>query len=111
VFLWAAIKMFYRPRPDGHGPARLPYGDYFASMYDYPFDEIHANVFDQLVTPVAFYLKGDEVRAWLKSGFRDVEVRWHRGYSWTGVATVEGPSKSAYSGGGTRAAAPREVSL
>ncbi len=90
LFLWAAIKMFYRPSADGHGPARLPYGDYFASMYDYPFDEIHANVFDQLVTPVAYYLKGDEVRSWFQSGFRDVQVRWHRGYSWTGVATVAG---------------------
>ncbi len=88
-FLWAVIKLFYRPRADGKGPARLPYGDYFASMYSYPFDEIHANVFDQLVTPVAYYLKGDEVRAWLKSGFRDAAVRSHRGYSWTGLATVQ----------------------
>jgi hypothetical protein len=66
----------------------LPYGDYFASMYSYPFDEIHANVFDQLVTPVAHYLTGDQVRAWLETGFRDVTVRSHRGYSWTGLATV-----------------------
>lgn len=62
--LWAIIKLFYRPRSNGKGPA-LPYGDYFASMHSYPFDEIHANVFDQLVTPVAYYLRGDEVRAWL----------------------------------------------
>jgi SAM-dependent methyltransferase len=88
VFLWAAIKLFYRPRANGKGPARLPYGDYFASMYSYPFDEIHANVFDQLVTPVAHYLTGDQVRAWVATGFRDVTVRSHRGYSWTGLATV-----------------------
>jgi len=89
AFLWSAIKLFYRPRAGGKGPM-LPYGDYFASMYSYPFDEIHANVFDQLVTPVAHYLTGDQVRAWLATGFRDVTVRSHRGYSWTGLATVVG---------------------
>ena len=87
-FLWAVIKLFYRPRANGKGPAMLPYGDYFASMYSYPFDEIHANVFDQLVTPVAYYLRCDEVRAWLATGFREAIVRSHRGYSWTGLATV-----------------------
>jgi SAM-dependent methyltransferase len=86
--LWGVIKLFYRPRPGGKGPSMLPYGDYFASMHAYPFDEIHANVFDQLVTPVAYYLSGDEVRSWLVSGFRDVAVRSHCGYSWTGLATV-----------------------
>jgi SAM-dependent methyltransferase len=88
AFLWATIRLFYRPRANGQGPRMLPYGDYFASMYSYPFDEIHANVFDQLVTPVAYYLTGDQVRAWLATGFRDVTVRSHRGYSWTGLATV-----------------------
>ena len=87
AFLWAVIKLFYRPRANGAGPAILPYGDYFASVYSYPFDEIHANVFDQLVTPVAHYLTGDQVRAWLAKGFGDVTVRSHRGYSWTGLAT------------------------
>ena len=109
LFLWGAIKLLYRPGPDGRGPVRLPYGDYFASMYDYPFDEIHANVFDQLVTPVAYYLKEDDVRSWLRSGFRDVQVRWHRGYSWTGVATVEAGSRPATGYSGGRAAA-RELS-
>jgi SAM-dependent methyltransferase len=88
VFLWAVIKLFYRPRMNGRGPTALPYGDYFASMYSYPFDEIHANVFDQMVTPVAHYLSGDQVRAWLTAGFRDGAVRSHRGYSWSGLATV-----------------------
>lgn len=89
VFLWAVIKLFYRPRVDGKGPKHLPYGDYFAAMHSYPFDEIHANVFDQLVTPVAFYLKEEEVRPWLSTGLQDVLLRSHRGYSWTGLATVD----------------------
>jgi len=88
VFLWAIIKLFYRPRADGKGPQHLPYGHYFAAMHSYPFDEIHANVFDQLVTPVAFYLKEEEVRPWLSTGLQDVLLRWHREYSWTGLATV-----------------------
>ncbi len=88
IFLWAIIKLFYRPSADGKGPAKLPYGDYFAAQYRYPFDEIHANVFDQLVTPVAYYLREEEVRPWLATGFRDALLRSHRGYSWTGLATV-----------------------
>jgi SAM-dependent methyltransferase len=88
AFLWAVIKLFYRPRADGKGPKHLPYGDYFAAMHSYPFDEIHANVFDQLVTPVAFYLKEEEVRPWLSTGLQDTLLRSHRGYSWTGLATV-----------------------
>lgn len=88
LFLWAVIKLFYRPRSDGKGPEHFPYGDYFAAMYNYPFDEIHANVFDQLVTPVAFYLKEEEVRPWLSAGLQDTLLRSHRGYSWTGLATV-----------------------
>ena len=86
--LWAVIRLFYRPGADGKGPAKLPYGDYFAALYHYPFDEIHANVFDQLVTPMAYYLREAEVRPWLASGFRDATLRSHRGYSWTGLATV-----------------------
>ncbi len=89
LLLWGVIKLFYRPRANRKGPAFLPYGDYFASMYSYPFDEIHANVFDQLVTPVAYYLRGDEVRAWVASGFDDAAVRSHRGYSWSGLARVK----------------------
>jgi len=88
IVLWVLFKLFYRPGKDGKGPAKLPYGDYFASMYQYPFDEVHANVFDQLVTPVAYYLREDEIRPWVASGFRDAVVRSHRGYSWTGLATV-----------------------
>jgi SAM-dependent methyltransferase len=95
LLLWAVIKLFYRPRADGRGPAKLPYGDYFAAQYHYPFDEIHANVFDQLVTPVAFYLREGQVRPWFASGFRDVTLRSHRGYSWTGLGTVARPESAA----------------
>ena len=58
-------------------------------MHDFPLDEIHVIIFDQLVTPVAHYLTGDEVRAWFAKGFREPVVRWHGQYSWTGTAQVE----------------------
>ncbi|MBL9038878.1 MAG: class I SAM-dependent methyltransferase [Archangium sp.] len=85
--LVAVIRAFYRPDSQGRGPA-LPYGDYFASMYAFPVDEIHSIVFDQLVTPVAHYLTEAAVKHWFDSGFRDVVVRSHRGYSWTATALV-----------------------
>lgn len=89
LFLWVVIKLFYKPGPGGKGPKHLPYADYFAAVHSYPFDEIHANVFDQLVTPVAFYLKEEEVRGWLSTGLQNVLLRSHRGYSWTGLASVD----------------------
>jgi SAM-dependent methyltransferase len=95
--LWTVIKLFYRPDKDGKGPSKLPYGDYFAAQYNYPFDEIHANVFDQLVTPVAYYLREDEVKPWMAHGFKEVMIRSHRGYSWTGLGTVN-RSKAAVGG-------------
>lgn len=87
--LWAAIRLFYRLGPDGHGPAHLPYGDYLSSMAGFPFDELQLIVFDQLVTPVAFYLSKAEVESWfVGDGFRDVQLRWHNRMSWNATATV-----------------------
>ena len=87
--MWAAIKLLYRRGPDGKGPRRLPYGEYFASLRDFPFDELLLIVFDQLVTPVAHYLPRDEVERWFQSAsFRDVALRWHNQNSWTATATV-----------------------
>jgi hypothetical protein len=58
-------------------------------MYDFPFDELHWIVFDQLVTPVAFYLSRGEVESWFKGPlFKDVGLRWHNRMSWTATATV-----------------------
>ncbi len=88
ALVWSAIKLLAQMDPGGR-VSRFPYGEYFASMHDFPFDEIHSIVFDQLVTPVAHYLPGDEVRRWFqRGGFRDTTVRWHNHYSWTGVGTI-----------------------
>jgi len=101
--IWAAIKLFYRPGPDGAGPRNLPYGQYFSSMYTFPFDELLSIVFDQLVTPVAYYLPRGDVEAWFRGpGYSDVALRWHNEMSWTATATVvraaaagDAPSESA----------------
>jgi SAM-dependent methyltransferase len=84
--LWAVINGVYA-RANGFA-GRLPYAEYFASLRGFPLREIHNIVFDQLVTPVAFYLPEQEVRSWFAEGFCDVTVRWKGKYSWTGVATV-----------------------
>jgi SAM-dependent methyltransferase len=93
--LWAAIRTVYRGGTDGVR-AQLPYAQYFASLHEFPFREIHNIVFDQLVTPVAHYLPEAEVRRWFSRGFNDVSVRWKGRYSWTGVGTVaSGPRTSS----------------
>jgi SAM-dependent methyltransferase len=93
--IWAAIKIFYRPGADGRGPKHLPYGEYFSSMWNFPYDELELIVFDQLVTPVAFYLPRAEVESWFTGpGFKDVQIRWHNEMSWTVTATVQRRSGS-----------------
>jgi SAM-dependent methyltransferase len=105
--IWAAIKLLYAPGADGKGPRHLPYGQYFSSMYDFPFDEILSIVFDQLVTPVAYYLPKAEVQAWFDGGgFKDVQLRWHNEMSWTATATV---TRAAADGGARAGAAISSV--
>lgn len=87
AILWAAINSIYRGRSSLLGVS-LPYAGYFAGLRGFPFAEVHLIVFDQLVTPVAHYLPGDEVRGWVARGFRDVTVRWKDRYSWTVAATI-----------------------
>ncbi len=84
--LWAAINFVYRGQAGGIR-GKLPYAQYFASLRGFPWGEIHNIVFDQLVTPVAYYLPEAEVRRWFEKGFKDVEVRWKGQYSWTGTGT------------------------
>jgi len=92
ALLFAAIRLAYQPGPDGRGPAGLPYSEYFSSMHAFPFQELHSIVFDQLVTPVAYYLPEDHVRGWFTGDrFEDVRLRWHNQMSWTATALVRRP--------------------
>jgi hypothetical protein len=85
-----AAKGLYRPLSRGAGTAlhrRLHSREYLTYIARFPLREIHTIVFDQLVTPVAHYLRRPEVEQW----FRDprlerVEIAWHNGNSWRGNA-------------------------
>ncbi len=68
---------------------KLPYRAYMKQLAALPLAEIHSIVYDQLVTPIAFYLPEDEVRSWFAGPrFRDVVVAWHNQNSWRGSAVV-----------------------
>jgi len=90
--MWGAIQLLYRP---GSSVAKhLPYREYFSSMYGFPFDELQAIVFDQLVTPVAHYLTKAEVESWFDDPqYQGLTLRWHNEMSWTATATVARPAK------------------
>jgi SAM-dependent methyltransferase len=68
---------------------RLPYRAYLKKLAALPLREVHNIVYDQLVTPIAFYLPESEVRSWFEGPrFRDVTVGWHNQNSWRASATV-----------------------
>ncbi|MSP63979.1 MAG: methyltransferase domain-containing protein [Myxococcales bacterium] len=89
-----SAKGVYRPLSRGPGRAlqqRLPSADFLSYIADFPVREIHTIVFDQLVTPVAFYLRQEEVAAWFaEPRFTEVAIMWHNRNSWRGHATVNG---------------------
>lgn len=70
-------------------PGSLPYADYMRQLGTIPLREVHNIVFDQLVTPLAYYLPEQEVRSWFEQpGLTDVVIGWHNRNSWRGCATV-----------------------
>jgi SAM-dependent methyltransferase len=72
---------------------RRPRHPYMQRLADLPLREIHNIVFDQLVTPIAFYLREEEVRAWFsRDGLADVTIAWHNQNSWRASATVNSPA-------------------
>ena len=79
-----ALTQAYRRAPAalaGH----LPYAPYLRYIGMMPLHEQHSIVHDHLVTPVAYYLRREEVQALLEqAGLVDVQLRWHGTYSWTG---------------------------
>jgi uncharacterized protein YbaR (Trm112 family) len=68
---------------------KLFYKDYLTYIAHLPTREIHNIVFDQLVTPVAYYLKREEVEAWFdEPRFHDFQIERHNGNSWRASARV-----------------------
>lgn len=67
----------------------LPYGAYLRQLATIPVREVHNIVFDQLVTPIAFYLREDEVRSWFaRPDLADPRIAWHNRNSWRASAIV-----------------------
>jgi SAM-dependent methyltransferase len=84
-----ASKGLYAPLEHTPLHARLFYRDYLTYIARFPLREIHAIVFDQLVTPVAHYLSRDEVAAWFADKRLDgVELARHNGNSWRATARL-----------------------
>ena len=84
----SAVAKLYAGTPLG---GVLPYRDYIRTLAPLPLREVHSIVFDQLVTPIAYYLPESEVRSWFEvPGLRDVTISWHNKNSWCGSGTVTG---------------------
>lgn len=91
----AASKGLYAPAqklaPRLHD--HLFYKDYLTYIARLPTREIHTIVFDQLVTPVAYYLRHDEVEALFAPpadgpGYRDLTIERHNANSWRANAYI-----------------------
>jgi uncharacterized protein YbaR (Trm112 family)/ubiquinone/menaquinone biosynthesis C-methylase UbiE len=90
-----ASKTIYRL--PGVGP-RLPYGDYMRWMSSGSFSKIHAIVFDQLLAPVAYYMRRSEVLDMVAvDGWTVQGIEHSRGMSW-GVAVERRGERTSDSG-------------
>lgn len=70
---------------------RMPYGELFHYISDYPLREIHGLVFEQLRVPVDSYVDENTFRSWFDNPhLADAQVEWHMRSSWRAVATVTG---------------------
>ncbi len=75
------------------GP-RLPYGDYMRWLSTGSFAKTHAIVFDQLLAPVAFYMRKSEALAMVAvDGWKVEEIRHNRGMSW-GISVARKAERS-----------------
>ena len=71
--------------------SRLFYHEYMTYISQLATRDIHNIVFDQLVTPVAYYLPRHEVESWFdEPRFAHLEIEQHNGNSWRANAIVQG---------------------
>lgn len=70
---------------------RVPYGELFHYISDYPLREIHGLVFEQVRVPVDTYVDEPTFRSWFSGPhLGDALIEWHMRSSWRAVATVTG---------------------
>ncbi len=89
VPLWLGTKLLYGPTGGKVLGKQLPYGEYLSYISPFPFREQRSIVFDHLVAPVAFYIRGEEFEQWFeRAGMQDVQIERHNGNSWRGFGRV-----------------------
>ncbi len=67
----------------------LPLGEYLAYMAQFNFSYIHNSVFDQLIAPITWYFRKDEVEAWFKkAGLAEVNISSRNQMSWRGFGRL-----------------------
>jgi SAM-dependent methyltransferase len=91
ALLQSFLHVAFRRSPDGSIGARLPlpYRTYLSWMARYDFRHNRAIVFDHLVPRLAFYIPGDEFRAWFgKRGMDGATITSRNGNSWRGLGVV-----------------------
>ncbi len=82
--LWLALRALYAPgRRHPWLGRRLPYRSYLFDLLPFPFREVHSIAFDQLLAPVAHYMRREDVeRCFAEGGLEVAGLRWHHRNSW-----------------------------
>jgi SAM-dependent methyltransferase len=95
VPLWIALQAAYAPARRRPALRRLlPYASYLSDLAVFPFRDVHSIAFDQLLAPVAHYMRRSDVeRCFSASGVRLASLRFHHANSWaaSGYASGSGP--------------------
>ena len=89
VPLWIALRLLYAPARTRPPLARtLPYASYLLDLVPFPFREVHSIAFDQLLAPVAHYMRRAHVeRCFAQGGVALESLRWHHTNSWAASGT------------------------
>jgi SAM-dependent methyltransferase len=95
VPLWLALRAAYGPARRRPGLRRvLPYASYLSDLAVFPFREVHSIAFDQLLAPVAHYMRRSEVeRCFTESGLQLASLRFHHTNSWAASGYAPGSAR------------------
>ncbi|MEK6964515.1 MAG: methyltransferase domain-containing protein [Nanoarchaeota archaeon] len=85
--IYPLIQYVYRPLNNQKRSicAVLPQNDFMYYLSKFPFHVVHSIIFDQMLAPIAFYLKKSEVNAWFtREKLKKVNISWRNKNSWRG---------------------------
>jgi SAM-dependent methyltransferase len=100
VPLVATVRGFYGPinRHERLKPVRRIafYNDYLYWLSKWRFREVHSIIFDQLVAPIAFYIRRQEFESWFtEAELRQALTSCRNGNSWRGFSSRPGTGTDA----------------